>query len=135
MSAPQEQGRVGKNSPPLHSRFKPGQSGNPGGKPKGTVSVTAALLRLLEQRATGRAKRRSPNDPKLKADLVAEQLFKLAIKKSKGDTVAAIKVILDRIDGPVKTEITGAEGGALFFVGLPPVSPATVPEGEDPAGA
>ena len=36
---PQEQGTVresvGYKRPPVHSRFKPGQSGNPGGKPKG----------------------------------------------------------------------------------------------------
>jgi hypothetical protein len=29
---------VGYGRPPLHTRFKPGQSGNPTGRPKGTVS-------------------------------------------------------------------------------------------------
>lgn len=50
--APQEQappgGWGGRNPPPPETRFKPGQSGNPGGRPKG-ASLTAPILRLLAE--------------------------------------------------------------------------------------
>lgn len=40
---------VGKSKPPLHSRFKPGQSGNPKGRPKGKRNLRTELLEgLLE---------------------------------------------------------------------------------------
>lgn len=40
---------VGYGNPPEHSRFKPGQSGNPGGRPKGSKSFKSVLQDELEQ--------------------------------------------------------------------------------------
>jgi len=34
-------------APPVETRFKPGVSGNPGGKPKGSFSIRAAIKREL----------------------------------------------------------------------------------------
>lgn len=39
---------VGYRNPPKNNRFKPGQSGNPGGRKKGSVNVRTALQRVLE---------------------------------------------------------------------------------------
>jgi hypothetical protein len=39
----------GYGRPPLHSRFKPGQSGNPRGRPKGAVSFKSDLLDELSE--------------------------------------------------------------------------------------
>ena len=36
---------VGNKKPPLHTRFKPGQSGNPSGRPKGRRSFDTTLLK------------------------------------------------------------------------------------------
>jgi hypothetical protein len=36
--------KVGNKKPPLHSRFKRGQSGNPAGRPKGRKTLSKALL-------------------------------------------------------------------------------------------
>jgi Family of unknown function (DUF5681) len=36
-------GKVGYRNPPLHSRFRPGQSGNPRGRPKGAKRFAALL--------------------------------------------------------------------------------------------
>lgn len=38
---------VGYGSPPLHSRFKPGQSGNPRGRPKGSLNFATDLKNTL----------------------------------------------------------------------------------------
>ncbi|TQF33475.1 DUF5681 domain-containing protein [Bradyrhizobium sp. UNPA324] len=39
---------VGYGKPPLHSRFKPGQSGNPKGRPRGRLNFASDLKRVLE---------------------------------------------------------------------------------------
>lgn len=41
---------VGYGKPPEHSRFKPGQSGNPNGRPKGSLNLAAALNRALKEK-------------------------------------------------------------------------------------
>ena len=40
---------VGYGKPPRHSRFQPGRSGNPRGKPKGCVNLRALLEKELQQ--------------------------------------------------------------------------------------
>ena len=44
-SDPQYQ--VGYGRPPLHTQFKPGQSGNPRGRPKGARSLAATVRKVL----------------------------------------------------------------------------------------
>lgn len=43
---------VGYGRPPVESRFQPGRSGNPRGRPKGGKSIGRALMEALEQRVT-----------------------------------------------------------------------------------
>jgi hypothetical protein len=45
---------VGYGRPPFHSRFKPGQSGNRKGRPKGRRNVRTVVERALNQRITVR---------------------------------------------------------------------------------
>jgi hypothetical protein len=40
---------VGYCKPPLHSRFKPGQSGNPAGRPKGSENLKTLFERVLKE--------------------------------------------------------------------------------------
>jgi hypothetical protein len=63
-------------------RFMPGVSGNPQGKRLGQVSIKSALLRALSR---------------AEADKIARRIIALA---KRGDA-AIIKVLLDRIDGPL----------------------------------
>ena len=41
---------VGYGKPPKHSQFKPGQSGNPKGRPNGSKSLSTLLRRALSER-------------------------------------------------------------------------------------
>ena len=41
---------VGYGKPPTKSRFKPGQSGNPKGRPKGSLNVTTVLTKILREK-------------------------------------------------------------------------------------
>jgi hypothetical protein len=45
---------VGYARPPLHSRFKRGQSGNPKGRPRGSRSVASVLHRILNEKVPAR---------------------------------------------------------------------------------
>lgn len=69
---------VGYGRPPTHSRFKPGRSGNPKGRPKGAISYLACVRRELEQKITvtegGRQKRIK------KQEAVAKRLVEKALK-------------------------------------------------------
>ena len=41
---------VGYRNPPAHARFKKGQSGNPQGRPKGTLNMATVLERTLREK-------------------------------------------------------------------------------------
>jgi hypothetical protein len=44
--------KVGKCKPPVHSRWKPGQCGNPRGRPKGALNFKTEFKRMLEAPVT-----------------------------------------------------------------------------------
>jgi hypothetical protein len=81
--------KVGYKNPPKATRFKQGQSGNPGGLPKGTPKVSVALMRLLSGNPAEEFK------PSTRAEQIAYSLYQRA---STGD-VAAIREISDRTEG------------------------------------
>jgi hypothetical protein len=81
--------------------WKPGQSGNPGGRPKKKL-VTDELEWLLEQeapRASG----------KTWAAVIAEALLR---KARKGD-VRAIAELANRVEGKTLQQLAGPEGGPI----------------------
>lgn len=80
------------NKNPLN-KFKPGQSGNPKGRPKKGMAMTDLLKEELDavDKGTG----------KLKREVIAE---KLAAGAMAGD-ITFIKYVYDRTDGPVKQDI------------------------------
>jgi hypothetical protein len=91
--SPQEQG--GSRA----TQFKKGQSGNPGGRPKGSIS----LVNLIRRRLT--------ENPEL-ADAIADNLIALA---AQGDQKAinAIREILDRVDGKVPQQVDAKVEGDI----------------------
>lgn len=67
--------------------FQPGQSGNPGGRPKSEVSITAWLKKICAD------------------ENEAEALARAIINQAKEGNSAAIKAVLDRVDGAVVQEV------------------------------
>ena len=101
--APKEKHPPGRHPENKKNWFRPGKSGNPTGRPKGSINLTSRLKKQL---------RENPEQ----ANAIIANLIALA---SDGDFRAlnAIKVILDRVDGPVKqkveVEAAGEQAAAL----------------------
>jgi hypothetical protein len=84
-SGPARNYEVGDRRPPKHSQFKPGVSGNPKGRPKGSVNLRTRIARQLRQ--TVPVTRHGRQVKMLKADLIAHQIVDAA---AKGNLKAAL---------------------------------------------
>lgn len=106
--------------------FKPGQSGNPAGKKKGTKNTATILRKVWETKMEGK----DPKTGRMRKMTVGEMaMYALAQKASKGDVVAC-REIMDRLDGKVAQpmEHAGAGGAPL----APPIIQVEfVPGGEE----
>lgn len=84
---------VGYGRPPVHTQFKPGQSGNPAGRPKGVRNLMTDVKRTLQTpikvKEGGRTRKRSTQEgalmvlreKALKGDARAlDRLFELALR-------------------------------------------------------
>jgi hypothetical protein len=76
--------RVGYKRPPQHSKFKPGQSGNPSGRPKGALNLETDLTQELSEKIAIRE-----GDRCLKVSKQRALLKSMLAKGLKGDTRAA----------------------------------------------
>jgi len=88
-------------NPPEHSRFKPGQSGNPRGRPKGAKSRSTVIKRWLEAMDKGK----NPMTGEVEEMSVEDKMTLALIGKAlKGDT-SAYKALMDSAYGAPKQEI------------------------------
>jgi len=87
--------------------FRPGQSGNPGGRPK-KLPITDALRRILSRRIPAKDPRSAIGE-----DLIALALIRKALK---GD-LRAIAEVADRTEGKAteRHEWSGPDGGPIPF--------------------
>jgi hypothetical protein len=88
MSEDKNDGKVGYRRPPLHTRFQPGQTGNPKGRPKGTANLRTDLRDELSEHIHIREGERSFEVSKQRAMLKA-----LVAKALRGDSRAANVVL------------------------------------------
>jgi hypothetical protein len=93
---------VGYKRPPQHTRFRPGQSGNPSGRPKGTRNLATDLGEELAERIPIREGERRLRVSKQRALLKA-----LVSKALKGDTRAA-GIVLQLVERVVAPEMARA---------------------------
>ena len=76
--------KVGYKRPPEHSRFKPGQSGNPKGRPAGRATAKDAIERVINKKVSVREGEKTRDITILEAMLHAQ-----ATKGAKGDARSA----------------------------------------------
>jgi len=87
---------VGKGKPPKETQFKPGQSGNPAGRPK-SITVSDALRQAL--------KVVDSNDGRTLAQIVADHLITLATKGRGHIKIRAIQELVDRVEGKPRQSV------------------------------
>ncbi len=89
--------KVGYKRPPVHSRFKPGQSGNPGGRPKGRQSMS----RILERLCAMTPEEFEAFKPKTVAEEMAKAWCERAVDPSlpSGLSLLYSKALVDRMEG------------------------------------
>jgi hypothetical protein len=85
---PGESDKVGYGRPPIHTRFKPGHSGNPTGRPKGRRNAKTVVSRVLNQKITVRENGKIRKLTKLEAMLLAA-----TTKAIKGDSRALNAIV------------------------------------------
>ena len=81
--------------------FKKGQSGNPGGRPKG-VSLQGELRRRLGEGGTG--------------DKLVESLITVALREALRGDFRFWNSVIERVDGKVADRFAGPDGGGLTVV-------------------
>lgn len=98
---------IGYGKPPAHSRFQPGQSGNPNGRTKGMPNLRTDLVEELGERIRVREGDRERSIPKQRAMLKA-----LMAKALKGD-VRAVALLITLVDKHITPEITQTDSKPL----------------------
>ena len=94
------------NTEEVHTKdhlWKPGQSGNPNGRPKGSKNLSTMLWEALQEKA-----RNSNGEPMKEtyADLFIKRVLKDAIEKGNGK-----ELIFDRIEGKAAQPVDVTSGG------------------------
>jgi hypothetical protein len=88
MSRRGDEESVGYGRPPRATRFKPGQSGNPRGRPKGSKGLASVLSRALAEKVTVTENGRRRKITKLEA------MTKQLVNKAAGADLAAMKLLV-----------------------------------------
>lgn len=101
---PQTQGRSRRKPPPKSGQFKKGQSGNPGGMKKGTVSLTRVLREMGDKCP--------PGTEKTYYEHAAIALWEQARKGN----VAALDLLFNRLEGKPKDPDDGKANAGLLAV-------------------
>ena len=101
---------VGYGKPPVHNRFKPGQSGNPRGRPSGSKNLKTMLAETLREKVvvTDNGKRKSISKG-------AALLTQLVNKAAQGD-MRAIGLLVRPIVSPDESEATPSGPLARFII-------------------
>ena len=111
--------KVGYCNPPEHSRFKTGQSGNPRGRPKGTLNMATVLERTLREKVVINENGKRRTITKLEAaikqltnkaasgELKALQLLAALVRSAeeRGTQAAVTNAVLEEVDEKVVLEI------------------------------
>lgn len=81
--------QIGYAKPPVHTRFRKGQSGNPGGRPKGRRSLLASIDRALTMKVALR------ENGQVRTVNAVQAVVAALVAKALGGDVKAAKLLLE----------------------------------------
>jgi hypothetical protein len=116
--------KVGYKRPPVHSRFKPGQSGNPGGRPKGSQNFKTLLDRILKEEVSLQDGTQSRKISK--AEAIMRRLIVGALKGDTRDLHALFKLAEQTGQFEEKPELKKIERIVVQWV-----DPPLIPDNSD----
>lgn len=103
MSEDNKSYEVGKGKPPKKHQFKPGQSGNPKGRPKGSKNVHHVLTKILGEKITI-----TDAGKKMVVDKL-EGAIRVMVNKSFEGSPASLKLLLEVLEYGGDLEQSSAE--------------------------
>jgi hypothetical protein len=103
--------KVGYGKPPLANRFKPGQSGNPRGRPKGSRNLATDLAAELEELITVREQGRARRVTKQRA--LVKSLMERALAGNVRASTAMLALYARIITEPPKDDGEGVQPDEL----------------------
>ena len=118
--------KVGYKRPPVHSRFKPGQSGNPGGRPKGSQNFKTLLDRILKEEVS--LQDGSQSRKITKAEAIMRRLIVGALKGDTRDLHALFRLAEQTGQFEDKTDLKTTE---RLVVQWQVVDPPSIPDSSD----
>jgi len=102
MNKPVKSTQGGRRPPPVETRWKPGQSGNPNGRPPKAVSIVSWLKEYADLVVPSDKRKRT------RAQVLADAIWMAALRGDKD----ARKMIVEHIDGrPVERQEHAGPGG------------------------
>lgn len=108
--------KVGYKSPPTYTQFKPGQSGNAKGRPKGRKNSATMLQAIvnekMEARIDGKIRRLS------KLELIFHQLVAKALKGDSKASAEVMKLVGQYEATNAQSSDSGPRGGVLVVPGI-----------------
>jgi uncharacterized protein DUF5681 len=139
---PEQQNQVdsiGYRKPPVSTRFRPGVSGNPSGRPKGTLNVTTVLIKTVREKVVINESGQRKTVTKLEAAL------KQLVNKAASGELRALRQLLElaqdaesrqdsaaqRTSEPNDLDLEVMDGILKRFQSTPTQDPEEVPDGDD----
>lgn len=109
---PEEQGMIGYKKPPVATRFKKGESGNPGGVKKGATFIGEAYKRILALKP----EKREAFKPKNVAEEIAIAQVERALTAEAQHANNVAKEIADRTEGKALQRIGSEDGEPMVLI-------------------
>ena len=104
---PRDSHNNGKKRPPKHSQFKPGQSGNPAGRPKGSTNLRTKVEKEL-RKSVSVTKNGKPTKM-TKGDVIVAQLVDSSMKGDVRTAAIVLRLTEDSVSAPMAASNTIAE--------------------------